>query len=249
MIYRYIIACVLLTVLLTGCRKEEIADPPLARAELTTRLYDALQYDRLDEALEIIGKLLSIYPDDAELGEMHDRIVITRCIRRIQPLIDSGKLAEARKIVREENKNYPAVSYFRELDEELETLVILQNRAESLAAAKTPAELETALKNIEYSIQDHPQAEQLKRDIDKRRQDLVNMRKAEAEARAKAEKEAREKAIAARRKAREEARKKAQAEARARAEAAAQAARENAEKDAAADSESKNFVGPQIPQK
>ena len=249
MIYRYLtIVFAVLLLGVTGCSEKRVSDPPTARAELTSRLFEALKYQRYDEALVIIDKL-RVISDAAELEEMRDRIIVNRCVKKVQPLVNQGKLEEARNIIHEDYKSNTTVRVLADMEEKIDELIKLKKKADRLAKASNAAELEAAIKDIEYSVQDNPQAKQLVADLAVRRRDLEVMRKAEAAAREKAEREARRKAAEARKKAIEEARKKAAEEARARAEAAEKAAQELAGKDSSADPASNQFVGPAKPQK
>ena len=250
MTHRYL--AIILAVLLTavaGCSKKQVPDPPTAQAELTSRLFAALQDQRYDEALVILDKLQVLAPDDATLGtmkEIRDNVIASRCNKKVQGLIDQGKLDQAFNIVRNENKTYPGVEDLINLEKNLDELRTLQQKADHLANAKTSAELDAALKDIEYTAQDYPQAKKLHADIKVRKAQLAKMRKAEAEAREKAEREARMKAAEERRKAVEAARKKAREEAQARADAAAKAAREEAGKEESAKpAGDPEFIGPQ----
>ena len=249
MIYRYLtIVFAVLLLGVTGCSEKRVSDPPTARLELTSRLFEALKYQRYDEALAIIDKLSAI-SDDSALAGMRGRIIVTRCVKQVQPLIDQGKLKEARDIVHREHNNNKTIRELGDMEEKIEELIKLQKNADRLAKASTAAELDAAIKDVEYSIQDIPEAKQLKADLEVRRRDLAAMRKAEAAAREKAEQEASRKAAETRKKNIEEARKKSAEEARARAAAAEKAAQELLEKDSATDPGSSQFVGPARPQK
>lgn len=250
MTHRYL--AIILTVLLTavaGCSKKQAPDPPVAQAELTSRLFAALQDQRYDEALVILDKLKVLAPDDATLVAMEDirdNIIINRCTEKIRSLVDQGKFDQALTVVHDENKTYPGIKDLQKLEDNLKELAELQKKADRLANAKTSVELDAALKDIEYTAKDYPQAEKLHSDIKARKVQLAKMRKAEAEAREKAEREARMKAAEERRKAVEAARKKAREEAQARADAAAKAAREEAGKEESANSAGDSeFIGPQ----
>ena len=239
MVYRILLICLVVLTVATGCSDQRVPDPPTARAELTERLFDALNYKRYDEALAIIEKLLALYPDDSELMEMKSRVIVNACVERIQPLINQGNLEEALKIVRQEAKKHLAIRKFYELEAEILKLLNLQKLAENLKNAKTAAELEDALKKIETPAAEYPLAVNLHNDMKARRIHLARIRKAEAAAKAQAE--ARAKAEAE--KARASARAQAQAEARVKAEAAAKDAREKFRQQQEANKK-EEFVGP-----
>ena len=112
MIYKYLMAAFCLMLFAAGCKQEEVPDLPIARAELTVRLMESLNYKRYDEALGIIDKLLALYPDDVELMEMKNRVIVNKCIAKVQPCVDQGKLEEALTIVRSESKNHPMIRKF-----------------------------------------------------------------------------------------------------------------------------------------
>jgi len=231
MLYRLLPMLLLAAFLITGCEKKRVADPPTARAELTTRLYDALQDKRYEEALAIIDKLLASDPDDVDLLEMQIRVTANMHTVQIQQAVDDGDLDKALQLLREARKKHPAIRQFLDMEEEITALTELRDAAGTLANAKTIPELRKALETIrlmDISGQ-YPQAVALQKDIAKRQQDLKNM--IAAEAKAKAEAEARARAAA-------EAKAKAEAEAKARAEAEARAAAE-AQAKAAAEAKAK----------
>ena len=102
MLYR-IFSLLLITLLamLCGCSDNgKISDPPAARAELTARLYDALQDKRYEDALAITDKLKALDPNDADLIEMHNRIVGNICVSAIQNSVDAGQLNNALEVIK-----------------------------------------------------------------------------------------------------------------------------------------------------
>ena len=248
MIYKYLLAACCLILLAAGCKKEEVPDLPVARAELTARLMESLNYKRYDEALGIIDKLLALYPDDVELMEMKTRVIINKCTARVQLCINQGKLEEALAIVRAESRNNPMIRKFNLMEEQLKQLILLRDSARRLANAQEIPELDDAIKSMEQILRDYPQAAHLKKELNLRKKDLERLRKekikADALAKKRAEEEAKAKAAAAKAKAQADARAKAAAAAQARVDAA----KEKAEKSRQKDSGNK-FVGPQRPPK
>lgn len=180
------ICCLLLAVITAGCGKSDAPDPPVSRVELTNRLFETIKQKRDDEALNIIEKLLALEPDDIELMEMRDRIVSNRCSRKVQKLIDQGKLNQALALIRQERRQYPVLAQLRVQEDEVLDLINLQAAARKLAAAQNIADLAAALNTIRPLAEKYPQAKQLHNDIKKRAEDLTAMRnKAAAQERSK----------------------------------------------------------------
>ena len=244
MIYKYLMAAICLILLAAGCKQEEVPDLPIARAELTARLMESLNYKRYDEALGIIDKLLALYPDDVELMEMKNRVIVNKCTAKVQLCIDQGKLEEALAIVRSESKKHPMIRKFNIMEDQLKKLIALRDSVKRLADAREIPELDDAINNFEQILRDFPMASQLRDELKLRKKDLDRLRKekaaADAAAKKRAEEEAKAKAAAVKAQKLAEARAIAAAEAQARADAA----KEKAEKYRKNDSGNK-FVGPQ----
>ena len=164
-----------------GCSKESAPEPPVSRAELTQRLFEALQTKRDADALAIVDKLLALDNDDSDLIEMRERIVGNICTRKVQSWVNQGNLDAAHQYIVRQRRLYPTMPKLRILESEVNELVTLRNAAISLAAAKDVKSLEEALSKIEPLAAKYPYALQLKRDIARRKQDLQKMRQAPAE--------------------------------------------------------------------
>lgn len=171
--------CGLLTlagVMMTGCSDNTPPDPPLARAELTSRLYDTLRQGRDADALAIIEKLLALDPDDADLLEMQDRITANICARAMQANIDQNQLDEALKLVQQYRKQYPMLTILRVYENEIADLIKLRDAASELAAANDVVSLAAALEKIAPMAAKYTEAKQLQTDIKIRKNDLAKMR-------------------------------------------------------------------------
>ncbi len=164
---------------LCGCSKTEVPDPPLARAELTVRLGEALKHQRDDEALSLIDKLLALDGDDSDLIEMRSRVIANRCVRAAQRRLDAGNLEEAREIVQAARQQYPLIPRLRMLEEEISGLIDLRNAAAALARARSIPELTTALEVAEPLAAAHPGARTLAADIKTKQAELARLRSAE----------------------------------------------------------------------
>ena len=183
MLSKYFLRClpiILAVVMLSGCSKSEVPDPPASRAELVGRLFEALQYKRDQEALVIIGKLLALDPDDVDLMDMRDRVTINLCTRSVQKMIDAGKLDEALRIVGDFRRNNPTLPGLRMLHAEVSELILLRDAAKALAEAQDTAALVTQLEKIAPLAGKYPQAGALHKDIKMRRIQLSRMRAEEA---------------------------------------------------------------------
>ena len=188
MLYRFLILpffAVLLTVC-AGCSQEEAPDPPLARAELTVRLNEALKLSRYSEAVSIIDKLLALDPDDADLMEMRDRIIGNICVEKTQRYVNSKNLNKALAYVKKQRRQYPMLPRLQILEAEVASLITMRDAATELARAQTIAELTAALEKITPLAAAEKSAVILQQDIRKRRSELAAMRKAAAEALEKA---------------------------------------------------------------
>ena len=173
-----------LTILLlaAGCSEEQAPEPPVSRAELTCRLFEALDANRDHDALAIVDKLLALDNNDADLMEMRERILGNICTRKVQTLIDQENLDEAAKYVAIQRRRHPRLPKLQILENEVAELITLRNAARKLADAASPADLDLALRKIEPLSTKYPQAKQLKRDIDRRKQDLQKMRRSASSA-------------------------------------------------------------------
>ena len=170
------LAAVLVSLLASGCGDRNKIAPPSARAELTARLFDALQFHRYDDALAIIDKLLAIDPDDVELMEMRSRVITSACTVKVQQFVDQNQLDKALQTVVTARKNNPVLPQLIALEEEIRGLIALRDAANVLAAAKTIPELAAALEKIAPLAAKYPQAKALHRDIDTRRKELERFR-------------------------------------------------------------------------
>ena len=188
MLYRFLILPVfaVLLALCSGCSQEEAPDPPLARAELTVRLNEALKLSRYSEAASIIDKLLALDPDDADLMEMRDRIISNICVEKTQSYIDSKNLDKALAYVKKQRRQYPMLPRLQILESEVTSLITLRDAAAELARARTIVELTAALEKVTPLAAAEKSAVLLQQDIRKRRSELAAMRKAAAEALKKA---------------------------------------------------------------
>ncbi len=177
------------TIMLTsGCGDQDISNPPTARAELTARLFDALQFHRYDDALAIIDKLLAIDPDDVELMDMRNRIIANACTVKVQQFVNLNQLEKALQTVVAARKSHPILPQLTALEEEIRSLIALRNAANALAKAKNIPELAAALEKIAPLANKYPQAKALHRDIDARRKELEQMRAEAQRAQEKSEK-------------------------------------------------------------
>lgn len=168
--------------LAAGCSKETAPDPPVARAELTRRLFEALQTKRDAEALAIVDKLLALDNDNSDLIEMRERIIGNLCTRQVQVMVNKSNLDGARTYIARQRKRYPMMPRLKILEDEVNELIALRAAVRNLAAAKDAKSLEEALNKITPLAAKYPAAVQLKRDIAARKQDLQKMRKASAPA-------------------------------------------------------------------
>ena len=182
MFYRLLISAFAVMLFVCGCSENKAPDPPIARAELTVRLYDALKVKRYDEALAITDKLLALDPNDPDLMDMRDRIIGNIAAVKVQQYIDSQRLESALKYLRKERRRYPVMPKLRMLEEEVRNLIALRDAAQELAAADTIAKLSAALDVIVPLAARYPAAEQLHKDIKQRQSDLKKMRIAAAAA-------------------------------------------------------------------
>lgn len=165
--------------MLSGCSDNgKIPDPPAARAELTARLYDALQDKRYEDALAITDKLKALDPNDADLIEMHNRIVGNICVSAIQNSVDAGQLNNALEVIKKYRQQYPLMPRLRILEEEVRNLFQLTVAAQTLAQSDKIADLSAALENIAPLAAKYPQAKALRRDIMQRHAELRKMREA-----------------------------------------------------------------------
>lgn len=164
--------------LASGCAEEKAPEPPISRAELTQRLFEALQTKRDSDALAILDKLLTLDSTDSNLLEMRERIIGNISTRQVQVLVNKGDLDGARKYIIKQRKVYPMMPKLQFLEDEVNELITLRNAAKNLAAAKDVQSLEKALNQIAPLAAKYPAAAQLKRDIAKRKQDLQKMRQA-----------------------------------------------------------------------
>lgn len=190
-IFSVSILAVLLT--LSGCSERKVSDPPTSRAELTVRLFDALKYKRYTDALAILDKLQALEPEDADLMEMRDRLIVNICTGKVQEYINAGKLENAQKYIRQQRKKHPMLTKLRMLEEDVNNLINLRNAARRLANAATIPEIASALENIAPLAARYPDAKKLHSDIKQRRNELNKLRaeeqrKAEAAAKSPAEK-------------------------------------------------------------
>lgn len=173
-----------LTILLlaAGCSEEQAPEPPVSRAELTYRLFEALDAKRDHDALAIVDKLLALDNNDAELMEMRERILGNICTRQVQILIDKGNLNEAAQYINTQRRRYPGLPKLQILENEVNGLITLQNAAKNLASAQDAKTLDAALNQITPLAAKYPQAAQLKKDIERRKKDLQKMRRAASSA-------------------------------------------------------------------
>ncbi len=171
-----LVGCMLM---ITGCAEEKVPDPPTARAELTARLYDALKLQRNEEALAIIGKLMALDQNDADLMEMRDRIICNICTNEVQKMLDSGRIDSARRYLRSQRRKYPMLGQLQILENEIVALQELSSAAAGLANADSIADLTAALDRIAPLAAKYPQAKRLQQDIQLRRKDLARLRAAE----------------------------------------------------------------------
>ena len=171
-------------VIFSGCSDSQVPDPPSARAELTGRLYEALQYKRDAEALAIINKLLALEPDDVDLLEMRDRVTVNACTRAVQTHVNSGNLDKALQVVNKYRQEHSTLPGLKVLQARISELILLRDCAANLAAANDISTLVTQLEKIAPLAAKYPQAKQLQQDIKMRRIQLARMR---AEAAAKAQ--------------------------------------------------------------
>ena len=178
MFYRWIIFAFVLLLFISGCSENQAPDPPIARAELTVRLYETLKVKRYSEALAIIDKLLALDSDDPDLMEMRDRIIGNIAAVKVQEYIDSNRLEAGLKYIRRERRTYPVMPKLRMLEEEIKNLITLRQAAQALAEADTIPKLAAALDFIVPLAAKYPAAEQLHKDIVRRKADLKNMRDA-----------------------------------------------------------------------
>lgn len=164
----------------SGCSEEAAPEPPTSRAELTQRLFEALQTKRDEDALAIVDKLLALDNDDSDLMEMRERIMGNICTRHVQKLIDARRLDEARKYVNQQRRRHPGLTKLQFLEEEVNALITLRDAANALAEAATVADLTAALEKIAPLAAKYPAARNLKRDITRRRNDLKQMRRTQS---------------------------------------------------------------------
>ena len=92
MFHRLIISLFAVMLFVCGCSENKAPDPPIARAELTARLYDTLKVKRYSEALAITDKLLALDPNDPDLMEMRDRLIGNIAAVKVQEYIDNKQL-------------------------------------------------------------------------------------------------------------------------------------------------------------
>lgn len=182
MFYRSLILSFALLMLIGGCSENKAPDPPIARAELTARLYETLKFKRYSESLVIIDKLLALDSDDADLMEMRDRIIGNIATVKIQHYIDENRLEDGLKYIRSERRKFPVMPKLRLLEEELKNLIVLRKAAQTLAAADTISALTAALDFIVPLAAKYPAAKQLHNDIKQRKADLEKMRSDAAQA-------------------------------------------------------------------
>lgn len=182
MFYRWLIFAFVLLLFISGCSENQAPDPPIARAELTVRLYETLKVKRYSEALAIIDKLLALDSDDPDLMEMRDRIIGNIATVKVQEYIDSNRLEAGLKYIRRERRTYPVMPKLRMLEEEIKNLITLRQAAQALAEADTIPKLAAALDFIVPLAAKYPAAEQLHKDIARRKADLKNMRNAASRA-------------------------------------------------------------------
>ena len=190
-IFSVSILALLLT--LSGCSESKVSDPPTSRAELTVRLFDALKGRRYTDALAILDKLQTLEPEDADLMEMRDRLIVNICTGKVQEYINNGKLENAQTYLRWQRKKHPMLHNLRMLEEDVNNLIDLRNAANRLANAATIPEIASALENIAPLAARYPDAKKLHSDIKIRRSELnklraAEQRKAEAAAQSPAEK-------------------------------------------------------------
>lgn len=169
-----------LTILLlaAGCSEEQAPEPPVSRAELTYRLFEALDAKRDRDALAIVDKLLALDSNDADLMEMRERILGNICTRRVQSMIDKGQLNDAAQYLNTQRRRHPGLPKLQILENEVNELITLQNAAKNLANAHDAGTLDAALNQITPLVAKYPQAKQLKSDIERRKKDLQKMRRA-----------------------------------------------------------------------
>ena len=175
MFYRWLIFAFVLLLFISGCSENQAPDPPIARAELTVRLYETLKVKRYSEALAIIDKLLALDSDDPDLMEMRDRIIGNIAAVKVQEYIDSNRLEAGLKYIRRERRTYPVMPKLRMLEEEIKNLITLRQAAQALAEADTIPKLAAALDFIVPLAAKYPAAEQLHKDIARRKADLKSM--------------------------------------------------------------------------
>lgn len=180
MFYRLFILFSAALILGCGCSKKTVPDPPLARAELTLRLNDALKLARYGEAISIIDKLLALDPDDADLMDMRDRIIGNICVERTQQYIDRKELEKALKYVQKQRRQYPMLPRLQILEAEVSNLIAMRDAAAELARAKTIPELTAALEKITPMAAGKDAAKILAKDIQARKKELAAMRDAAA---------------------------------------------------------------------
>ena len=180
MFHRLIISLFAVMLFVCGCSENKAPDPPIARAELTARLYDTLKVKRYSEALAITDKLLALDPNDPDLMEMRDRLIGNIAAVKVQEYIDNKQLEGALKYLRKERKRYPVMPKLRILEEEVRNLIALRNAAKVLAEADTIPKLAAALDFIVPLAAKYPATEQLHKDIKQRKNDLEKMRDAAA---------------------------------------------------------------------
>ena len=175
--------CALTLLLLTaGCTEEQAPEPPVSRAELTHRLFEALDSRRDNDALAIVDKLLALDNNDSDLMEMRERILGNICTRQVQAMIDKGDLDKAAKYIRNQRLRYPGLPKLQFLENEVDALIVLRTAARELAAADSVADLTIALSKITPLAAKYPEARLLQRDIRRRQQDLQKMRNAASSA-------------------------------------------------------------------
>lgn len=180
MFYRLLILFSAVLLLVCGCSKKTAPDPPLARAELTLRLNDALKLARYNEAIPIIDKLLALDPDDADLMDMRDRIIGNICVERTRKYINSKKLEKALKYVQKQRRQYPMLPRLQILEAEVSNLIALRDAAAELVRAKTIPELTAALEKVTPMAAGKDAAELLAKDIQIRKKELADLRDAAA---------------------------------------------------------------------